>query len=213
VYLDPAKGVRSRSTRHQRTRPQPTCTHAISIYATDRELGRTTTSDSFDSYRGRQGGRCTSILPERSDRPISHQRTMDLRTHTSVSFKGATLTINLVPQTMTAIDAPTGVSSLPKKAHKSRCQRVSCYTWLESRAQGGWEKTVPDRRRPLHQEMRIQCRLFQYPPAMKIGFSQRGESCGPDAIGSSTTNESSQSCLGEKIDYCGLQIQARLDLL
>ena len=147
MYLDPAKGVRSRSTRHQRTRPRPTCTHAISIYATDRELDRTTTSDSFDSYRGRQGGRCTSILPERSDRPISHQRTMDLRTHTSVSFKGTTLTTNLVPQTMTAIDAPIGVSSLPQKLHVPRYQRVSCHTWLETRGQGGWEKEAPDRRR------------------------------------------------------------------
>ena len=145
VHLDPAKGVRSRSTRHQRTKPRPTCTHAISIYTTDRKLSRTTTSDSFHSYRGRQGGRCTSILPERSDRPTSHQRTMDLRTHTSGSFKGATLTTNLVPQTMTPTNAPTGVSSLPKKAHKLRCQRVSRYTWLESRLQGGWEKTVPDR--------------------------------------------------------------------
>jgi hypothetical protein len=144
VHLDPAKGVRSRSTRHQRTKPRPTCTHAISIYTTDRKLGRTTTSDSFDSYRGRQGGRCTSILPERSDRPTSHQRTMDLRTHTSVSFKGATLTTNLVPQTMTPTNAPTGVSSLPKKAHKSRCQRVSCHTWLETRGEGGWEKEVPE---------------------------------------------------------------------
>ena len=133
MYLDPAKGVRSRSTRHQRTRPQPTCTHAISIYATDRELGRTTTSDSFDSYRGRQGGRCTSILPERSDRPTSHQRTMDLRTHTSVSFKGTTLTTNLVPQTMTAIDAPTGVSSPPKKL-KRTCRDTRGY-----RAIHGWK--------------------------------------------------------------------------
>ena len=138
-----------------------------------------------------------------------YQRTMDLRTHTSVSFKGATLTTNLVPPANDDVDryrCTYRVSSLPKKA------RVPQYKG--HRAMHGWklEEQVVGRKRYLSVggrltkrciwEMNVDC--CNILERWNLVSLKQGSHAVLMQSASSATSKSSQSCSWEKIDYCGL---------
>ena len=79
----------------------------------------------------------------------------------------------------------------PKESARAAIQRASCHTWLETRGEGDWEKEV----------------------SHAVISPKEGSRAVLMQSASSATSEFTQRCLGEKIDYCGLQIQARRGLL